>query len=187
MVWFIILLIIIVLLLFYPLTLKVELSGNKSSVKGLNVYWLPFAKNNKLQMAIPMRKIKNKKTNKDINRRILGFREKSTIINKIIKNLRIKKLLIDLEFGFKDAALTGIAGGLISATIGTTLAVFSEKVKEFPSYPEYRIRPVFNKSEFSWQANCIVSMNLGDIIKSGFGALRIFLKRGLKKWQEKLK
>jgi len=180
MVWIIILLIFIVLLLLYPLTLKVELNGNKRGVTGFNIIWLPIAINNKSKIRIPLGKIKKRRDKKEKRKLKLNFWDKNKIINKFIKNLKIKKLWIDLEFGFNDSALTGITGGFISAALGTTLAVLSEKVREFPVYPEYYIKPVFNKSEFSWQADCIVSMTFGDIIRSGFGALIIFLKRGLK-------
>ena len=174
-IWFAVILICFILLLFYPLTVKIVAGGDKTELTNVDIYWLPFVKQ-KWQWGLPLNKIGKRK--KAEPKKLLKLKDQGKILNQAVKRLRIKEFFLELELGLEDPALTGICGGFLGAALGTSLAVFSQKVKEFPPLPHYQISPVYHKNQLSWRANCIVSMSLGDIIKSGLGALRIYLKRG---------
>ncbi|MDP4089131.1 MAG: DUF2953 domain-containing protein [Bacillota bacterium] len=72
------------------------------------------------------------------------------------------KLKFQLDYGFEDAALTGIFFGVLNGLSGFVYKQFQFLLK-INRY-EFNIVPHFNEVMFNFSANCIISFNLVKII-----------------------
>jgi hypothetical protein len=72
------------------------------------------------------------------------------------------RIKFDLNYGFDDAAATGIFYGVLSGLNSVLYNQFSYllKIKEY----KYNIIPHYNDPMFNFRLNCIISFNLAKII-----------------------
>lgn len=82
-----------------------------------------------------------------------------------VSNSKIKlkaKLKFELDYGFEDAALTGIFFGIFNGLNSVIYKQF-EYLLKIDKY-EFNILPHFNEPMFNFRINCIISFNLAKII-----------------------
>lgn len=158
--YYIIAIILLLILLFFPFSLKLSVIYKDGN---LHVFIL----NKQLNIKEKLGKHKaTPVTAKKAEFKFINFLPNN--IRKLIyklsnsKHKLSAKIFFDLNYGFDDAAATGITYGLLSGLKSPLYNQFSFllKVKKY----EFNIIPHFNDPMFNFRLNCIISFNLAKII-----------------------
>lgn len=115
---------------------------------------------------------KDTKSSKNIRRirffirKIVSFtRVYCQIIDKILKSLICEKLYWRTVFGSEDAAITGIITGLLWTMKALVLKKLEGRIF-YIGHPVISVNPMFGRSRFDVDFQCIFSIRLGNVIKA---------------------
>lgn len=152
--------IIIVIVLLIPIRLKITVLYED---KFINVYI--FNRELKLQRKAAEKEA-NIKNAKRADRLLKKFLPKdiSSVIANLSKN-RFKprlKLKLEINFGFDDAALTGVTSGILHS-FSPVMYELCGKIFNITTY-DYIITPQFNNPVLNFRISSIFSLNLAKII-----------------------
>ena len=81
-----------------------------------------------------------------------------SILNHSKKTLSVRKLNISLDYGFDDAAITGVTGGVIWSLI-SALSAFVERYIDFRKFTNVAVKPHYTEKilEFNLECDLFVS------------------------------
>lgn len=95
-----------------------------------------------------------------------------SLINYTIEKINFSTVFWKTEIGFEDAAVTGMATGIINILKSNVFAIFSNSKKR-PSNIHFKIIPNFKKQILNTYIHCIFKLKIGYIIIAGLKYLRI--------------
>lgn len=100
----------------------------------------------------------------------------NAFINYLIKKIQIKKIIWKSNVGLDDAALTGIASGVLWMMKGLVVSLVSNKtnLEEI----NIDITPYFDESVFETDFHCIIKLKLAHIIIASIKGVKAKLKGG---------
>ncbi|RKD34542.1 DUF2953 domain-containing protein [Thermohalobacter berrensis] len=98
--------------------------------------------------------------------------------NYLLKKISIKKLYWNSKIGLEDAAITGIAIGLLWNFKNILIIFINNNIQS--ENISYNIIPEFNKKVFETKFDCIIRVKLVYIIIAGFIGLKSKVKRVVK-------
>jgi len=96
-------------------------------------------------------------------------------LKKLLEKVYFEKLHFRLNYGFEDAALTGMSNGALAALRGVFLAVFGTyfKIKE---EPDISFNPIYGRDFFEIEFRCILRIRLGNVISIITGSMTEWFK-----------
>ncbi|MFA5524254.1 MAG: DUF2953 domain-containing protein [Tissierellales bacterium] len=197
------LLILIIIFAIVPISIKIELNKKRvddkisfkiTVLRGLIKFYYEISyidlvtKKNKLnnncaESSSENASIKKKKSKKNGHLITVYYKIKKyidlfiDIINYIIRKITINSLKWSSTVGFGDAALTGIAYGILWTIIGSLLnIIFNNKKINNVSVNLY---PDFNNSILEIDFFCIIKFKIAHIIIAGIKGLKVLIKGGV--------
>lgn len=153
-------LIIIIIFLIIPIKLKFTVLYQD---RFINVYIFNKELKIKEKVSEEEANVKNAKRAERFIKKLLP-QDIETVIDKLNKN-RFKsklKLKLEINFGFEDAALTGITSGIFHS-FSPVMYVLSSKIFNITNY-DYILNPQFNNPMLNIRILSIISTNLAKII-----------------------
>lgn len=205
-----VLLIFIAIFIYIPVFIKIEIKRKdhddiisvettllKCLIKfNYEISYNDLVTKNKSQLLKINRKLEEKNIEKDLLNKesVLGFEDIikiynnikkysntfNKIIHYIIKKIHINSLNWSIKIGLGDAALTGIAYGVLWTIIGTLLNILLnyKKIKEIKDM-NINIYPNFNESILEIDFFCIIKLKIVHIIIAGFKGIKVFIEGGV--------
>ncbi|WIV10969.1 DUF2953 domain-containing protein [Proteiniborus sp. MB09-C3] len=200
----------IVILIYIPVFIKIEIKRKNHDdiinvkatlLKGLikfnyEISYIDLVTKDKSPLLKIRRKLEEKNTEKELLRKesVLKYediieiynniKKYSNTFNKIIhyilKKIHINSLSLSTTIGLGDAALTGIAYGVLWTIIGTLLNILLN-YKEIKDIKDMNISiyPNFNESILEVDFFCIIKLKIVHIIIAGFKGIKVFIKGGV--------
>lgn len=95
-----------------------------------------------------------------------------SLINYSIEKINFNTVFWKTEVGFQDAAVTGMATGIINILKSNVFAIFNNS-KNKPNSIHFKIIPHFKKQILNTYIHCIFTLKIGYIIIAGLKYLRI--------------
>lgn len=95
-----------------------------------------------------------------------------SVITYSIEKINFNTIFWKTEFGFEDAAVTGIATGIANIFMSNLFVIFNN-VKNKPKNIHFKIIPDFKKQVLDTYIHCIFTFKIGYIIIAGLKYLRI--------------
>lgn len=90
-------------------------------------------------------------------------------INKrLLRHVRLSRLFWNTRVGFEDAALTGMAGGILWGIKGLLLSFLERNLDTNKFRAQIKVTPVFCEQEIATEVDCIFDLRVGYIIIAGF-------------------
>lgn len=194
---------IMLLLYFMPITVSIDINRNNEDDKitiGLKTLYglltlsteIPFLKitfvNGKpvLKYKVELANRKRSKLFTKFNK-LMSIEEGESIFKRFKNNkyiiisitkyiaakLKIRNFYLHLSMGTGNAALTGIAYGLIWIVIGSIMT-FTRSFFNI-NEPKIAVAPIFGNAQLVVDFSCIISMKLGHIINAGIKAMPALL------------
>ncbi len=114
-----------------------------------------------------------------LNRAFIALQRLRRVKAWFYRGVRCLKLSANIEVGFRDAALTGIAVGGLWSIIGYYLGKLHTSITFQIDKPEVVVRPSFQRACVNADIDCIFKLRLGHIIIAGL-KLRKLIKLGIK-------
>ena len=154
----IIIFILLFIIFFIPIPIKIKFIYEDKIAKlfiyKFNVNIKEFL--NKKKSPVAVKKTKNKRN--------IKFQNVKAIL-KDISSSKFKprlKLKVKMDYGFSDAAITGLSYGLINIICPIIFELFNSifKIKNF----EYDLNPDFNNAKVKLQANSIIFISLVNVM-----------------------
>ena len=191
-IWLCVIGLLFLILLFFPLNLRVEFGYSKNAAKQRLTVWLNGFKlyKNSFDQAVDVEK--TAKPNKEPENEDGGFAHfmeklrfydalytalKPDVIKLLVyfqKKLRIPKYVMHLDFGFPDAANTGVAAGAAYALVyGFAALIYNHlnlKKKDLDVY----VVPHFHDAKIDFYFNGIFKLRFVHIIRALFMLLNIY-------------
>ncbi len=116
----------------------------------------------------------------DVHRIIDLFNSNKIMIYEMSKSIKksivIRKLRLNIDEGFNDAAFTSIVYGIINSVIYTLIVPVYCNIK-FLSKPFISINPHFGENILKSDFDCILDFRYGNIIVNGIKFLKNFKRR----------
>lgn len=169
-----ILLILLITIIFLKLRVSVKVDNNRTKVY---LWRIKIFDSGKMSKKKPEKNIdkdndfekKYKGFKKIINffRRVLDDKNDDVIfiIKYIKKTFTIKKLDLSLDYGFGDAALTGISGGIIWGLI-SNICGFVGKYIDINSLMNIAIKPHYTKKILDYKVNFVFYIRFLNLLKT---------------------
>lgn len=99
------------------------------------------------------------------------------ILEYMMNKMKIKKILFNIEFDTKNAAVTGILSGIIY-TVVTNIFFWISSYKNIETH-QLDVKPLFiQQNLLHIDFSCIITFKLGQIINVGIKILKLYLKGG---------
>ncbi|WP_200759869.1 DUF2953 domain-containing protein [Effusibacillus dendaii] len=103
-------------------------------------------------------------------------------LRQLTKVFRVVEMNWKTDLGTGDAALTGMATGVVWGLKGTLLGIISG-LFSFRSQPHLSVYPHFNKELLRTEVDCIIRFWLGQAIVAGIQMGIYMLREGKKSWR----
>ncbi|HWR45253.1 DUF2953 domain-containing protein [Sporomusa sp.] len=94
----------------------------------------------------------------------------SCYINSLVSSIHCEKLDLRAEYGFEDAASTGLMMGVIGAARGLLLTSLDNRLK-LDAKPNIKVTPMYGQSHFEIEFKCILRIRLGKVITATMATL----------------
>lgn len=152
--------IIILIIFIIPIKLKVNVLYQDRFV---NIYIFKRELKIKRKVSEKEANVKNVKKTEKLIKKLLP-KDINSVIHRLSKNkFKIKlNLKVEINYGFEDAALTGVTNGIFHA-FSPVMYQLCSKIFNVTSY-DYIINPQFNNPMLNFRISSIISLNLAKII-----------------------
>jgi len=165
-------LILLLIILFGKLKISVTVNNNiiKAYVSGIKMY----DSSNKKQPAKVLKKEESFEKNYKNFKYVINFVRKILddknddliyILKNAKKTLSVKKLDLSLDYGFGDAALTGITGGIIWGLI-SNICCFIGKYININEFTHVAVKPYYTEKILEYKINLVFTVRILYLLKT---------------------
>ncbi|MFB5663610.1 DUF2953 domain-containing protein [Alteribacillus sp. HJP-4] len=92
-------------------------------------------------------------------------------VRSFLEKVKVREMRWHTRYGLSDAALTGMAAGVIW-TLKMSVAATASKILDLTCKPEFSVQPEFQNKGLEMLFSCIISFRLGQAIHAGIRLLR---------------